>query len=84
MPQSTVERQNATSGNGHGIDYLVQDYDQAVIKPAMTMAMSVIDLLSGDAEKANEIIAKSPPRMTKDQYLRFQDGRLSEELYEGK
>ena len=74
----------AASGSGHGIDYLVQDYDQAVIKPAMTMAMSVIDLLSGDAEKANEIIAKSPPRMTKDQYLRFQDGRLSEELYEGK
>lgn len=73
----------AASGSGHGIDYLVQDYDQAVIKPAMAMAMSVIDLLSGDAEKANEVIAKSPPRMTKDQYLRFQDGRLNEELYEG-
>ena len=74
----------AASGSGHGTDYLVQDYDQAVIKPAMAMAMTVIDLLSGDAEKANEVIAKSPPRMTRDEYLRLQDGRLKEELYEGK
>ena len=74
----------AASGSGHGIDYLVQDYDQAVIKPAMAMAMTVIDLLSGDAEKANEVIAKSPPRMTRDEYLRVQDGRLKEELYQGK
>ena len=46
--------------------------------------MTVIDLLSGDAERANEVIAKSPPRMTKDEYLSLQDGRLKEELYEGK
>ena len=74
----------AATGSGHGIDYLVQDYDQGVIKPAQTMAMTVIDLLSGDAERANEVIAKSPPRMTKDEYLSLQDGRLKEELYEGK
>ena len=34
------------------------DYDQGVIKPAQTMAMTVIDLLSGDAERANEVTAQ--------------------------
>ena len=74
----------AASGTGHGIDYLIQDYEQAVINPAKAMAMMVIDLLTDDAAKAKEVLAKSPPRMTKDQYLSFQDQRMSEELYEGK
>ena len=34
--------------------------------------------------KAKEVLAKSPPKMSKAQYLKLQDGRLSEELYEGK
>ena len=74
----------AASGAGHGADYLIQDYDQAVINPAKAMAMTVIDLLAGEAEKAKEVLAKSPPKMTKDQYLQLQEGRLSNELYEGK
>ena len=73
----------AATGSGHGSDYLVHDYDQAVIKPAMAMAMTVIDLLSGDAERANSVIAGSPPAMTKDAYLRLQDSRLKEETYRG-
>ena len=71
-------------GNGHGIDYLIKDYDQAVVNPAKAMAMMVIDLLAEDAQRAREVLAKSPPGMTKEQYLAFQDRRLSEELYEGK
>ena len=74
----------AASGAGHGADYLIQDYDQAVINPAKAMAMTVIDLLAGEAEKAKEVLAKSPPKMTKDQYVQLQEGRLSNELYEGK
>jgi amidohydrolase len=74
----------AASGTGHGADYLVQDYDQGVIAPAKAMAMTVIDLLYGDAQKAKEVLAKSPPRMTREQYLAFQEERLREELYEGK
>ena len=35
----------AASGNGHGNDYLVQDYDLGVLKGAKAMAMTVIDLL---------------------------------------
>jgi amidohydrolase len=74
----------AATGSGHGTDYLIRDYDQAVVKPAKAMAMSVIDLLAGGAARAKEVLAKSPPRMTKDRYLAIQSQRLSEELYEGK
>ena len=71
------------TGVGHGTDYLVRDYEQAVIRPAKAMAMTVIDLLAGGAARAKEVLAKSPPRMTKAQYLAMQDERMSEELYEG-
>ena len=71
------------TGLGHGVDYLVKDYDQAVINPAKAVAMSVIDLLSGDASRAKEVMARSRPRMTKREYLRLQEGRLAEELYVG-
>jgi amidohydrolase len=72
------------TGTGHGIDYIVQDYEQAVLAPAKAMAMSVIDLLAGDAAQAKEVLAKSPPHMTKAQYLASQHSRFSEELYEGR
>jgi len=72
------------TGTGHGIDYIVQNYEQAVLAPAKAMAMSVIDLLTGDAAKAREVLAKSPPTMTKTQYVALQNSRFVEELYEGK
>ncbi len=71
------------SGMSHGIDYVVQDYEQAVISPAKAMAMTVIDLLASGAEKAKEVLAQSPAQMTKARYLAFQDKRMSEEVYEG-
>jgi metal-dependent amidase/aminoacylase/carboxypeptidase family protein len=74
----------AAQGSGHSIDYIVNDYAQAVVNPAKAMAMCVIDLLSGDAEKAKEVLAQSKPPMTKAQYLAFQNSRLVEERYEGK
>ena len=73
----------AATGTGHGTDYLVHDYGQAVINPAKAMAMTVIDLLGEGAARARELIAKSPPKMTKAEYLSLQEGRLTDELYEG-
>ena len=72
------------TGSGHSTNYLVKDYKQGVISPAKAMAMTVIDLLAGDAEKAKAALTQSPPKMTKDQYLALQEQRLTEELYEGK
>jgi amidohydrolase len=74
----------AATGAGHGADYLIQDYVQAVVNPAKAMAMTVIDLLAGEAEKAKEVLATSPQSLSKKKYLDLQDARLTEELYEGK
>jgi amidohydrolase len=74
----------AASGTGHGADYLIEDYVQAVINPAKAMAMTVIDLLADGAGKAREVLATSTVPMSKQQYLALQDTRLTEELYEGK
>lgn len=74
----------AASGSGHGIDYVIDDYVQAVVNPAKAMAMTVIDLLTGQGERAKEILETSPPKMTKQAYLDLQNSRLVEELYEGR
>lgn len=74
----------AATGSGHGTDYLIQDYVQAVVNPAKAMAMTVIDLLADQAVKAREILDTSPPQMSKQQYLDLQASRLVEERYEGK
>ena len=74
----------AARGSGHSPTYLVDDYEQGVINPAKAMAMTVIDLLAEGGKKAREVLAKSPPKMSKAQYLKLQAARLSEELYEGK
>ena len=71
------------SGMGHGTDYLVRDYEQAVINPAKAMAMMTIDLLADGAAKAKQVLDQSAARMTKKEYLKFQEGRMTQELYEG-
>jgi amidohydrolase len=70
-------------GTGHGNDYLIQDYQTAVLNPAKAMAMLVVDLLADGAMKAKEVLSKSKPKMTKQQYLSFMDGLMKEELYQG-
>lgn len=45
--------------------------------------MSVIDLLYDDAQEARRVLETSPPTMTTQQYLAFQNARLTEELYVG-
>ncbi len=71
-------------GMGHGADYAVRDYEQAVIRPAKVMAMAVIDLLANGAARGMETLARSRPPLTKAQYLELQQSRLNEETYEGR
>ena len=63
------------SGAGHGPDYIVRDYEAAVINPAKAMAMTVIDLLAERARKAHEALRNYPPRMSKERYVAFQRSR---------
>ncbi len=60
---------NATSGTGHGIDYLVENYDLAVIKSAKAMGLTVIDLLSDNALLAKKISGSFKAPMSISEYL---------------
>ena len=69
-------------GMGHAADYVVDDYDRAVIQPAKVMAMTAIDLLANGATGASDVLSNSKPPMTKAQYLRHQSARFDDELYQ--
>jgi len=71
------------SGASHGSDFLIRDYEKAVINPAKALAMTVIDLLADGAGKAKEILARCKPPMTKTQYLAFLDSLIKEEEFQG-
>jgi len=73
---------NSASGVGHGHDYLIDDYDRAVVAPAKVMAATVLDLLANDAQGAREALAKSRPIMTAEQYVSVQRGRFKTDLFE--
>ena len=63
------------TGPGHSKEYLIYDYEQAVINPAKVMAMVAIDLLAEGAGKGREMLATTPRAMTKEQYVAFQRQR---------
>ncbi len=75
--------QKSSAGISHGSDYLIEDYQLAVLNPAKVMAMLVIDLLANNAAKGREVFSKSKPDMTKQEYLTFMESLLKEEEYEG-
>lgn len=60
------------AGPGHSKEYIVNDYETAVITPAKIMAMVVIDLLADGANQAKAVKATHRPAMTKQAYMKFQ------------
>jgi amidohydrolase len=58
------------AGTGHGADYRIEDPEAAILTPAKAMAMTLIDLLAGNA--AQSVLDQFAPRFTKDEYLAFQ------------
>ncbi len=70
-------------GPGHSKEYVIDDYETAVVNPAKIMAMVVIDLLAGDAVKAKEIAGAHRPAMSKKDYLRFQRGQAEVIRFDG-
>lgn len=71
----------ATTGNGHGVDYFVTDYELAVLTSAKAMAMTVVDLLFDGAEQAKEILATYKPRLTKSSYLQLMRSMTCEQTF---
>ena len=68
-------------GTGHGSDYLINNYDYATVIPAQVMVGTIIDLLSDDAQRANDIQRKFQPKFTKDQYIQNQSRRFHREVF---
>ncbi|MCI0437810.1 MAG: amidohydrolase [Chloroflexi bacterium] len=71
----------AATGNGHGSDYVVQDYELGVVTGAKAMAMTVIDLLADGARNAREVKASYKAPLTKEGYLSLLRGMFREESY---
>ncbi len=74
---------SGASGMGHGRDYAIADPEAAYLGAAKLMAMTVVDLLAERAKLARDILTRSKPRMTKDEYLAFMRSTFRDETYEG-
>ena len=70
-------------GPGHSSEYIITDYESAVIVPAKIMAMVVIDLLANGATKAKEVKANHRPLMSKQSYVKFQRERAEVSEFDG-
>ncbi|MCI0787254.1 MAG: amidohydrolase [Chloroflexi bacterium] len=70
-------------GAGHSKEYLITDYQQAVINPAKIMAMLVIDLLADGGAKGKEVMQNHRPAMSKQAYLNFQRDRAKITDFDG-
>ena len=70
------------SGIGHGADYVVDDYNEAVINPAKVMAMTVVDLLANNAARAREITDSAKLPLSKNAYLKLLRGFARDEQFE--
>jgi len=58
-------------GSLHSKNFSVKDPQTAFLLPAKALAMTIIDLLWDDAQKAGDIISRFNPVMDKDQYLKW-------------
>lgn len=70
------------TGLGHGANYVVRDYDLAVLTAAKSIAATVVDLLADGAEAGGKIIAGHRPAMSRNEYLRFMRGLEKEEIFD--
>ncbi len=71
----------AASGTGHGVDYVIEDYDLAVLTSAKAMAMTIIDLLANDAEKARAVKDSYLAPLDKNTYLSLMRSMHEEATY---
>lgn len=69
------------SGTGHSKDFSITDKELAYLIPAKMLAMTAIDLLCGNAEKAKQILENHTPMMTTKEYLQFQNNVFQKEIY---
>lgn len=71
------------SGGLHSKDFKIEDYERAYVLPAKMLALTVIDLLYGDAGKAKEIMGAYRPKFTKETYIKYMKEHSVVELFDG-
>jgi len=59
------------SGTGRGNDYLMEDKEAVYVNMAKLLAMTAIDVLGENGRKGREILTNTRPKLTKDEYLKF-------------
>jgi len=70
MPTTSFSMSGA-SGTSHGRDYKVVDKTLQYVIPAKVAALTCIDLLYNNAEKAQKIISLFKPTITKENYTKY-------------
>ena len=71
----------SASGIGHGEDYIIEDYNTAVVSSAKAMAATVLTLLHDDGLKAKETLNDFQPYFTPSQYVKYQRERFTTTIY---
>ena len=61
-------------GTNHSRDFLVADEEMAYVLPATMMALTVVDLLHGDAAGARRAVESYTPRLTRAEYFAYLRG----------
>ncbi len=70
-------------GDLHTREFKTEDQENAYILPVKALAMTVVDLLYNQAEKAEEIISDFEPELTKEEYLELLEAFSSEQIFKG-
>ena len=73
----------AATGRSHGVDYIVQDYNLAVLTSAKAMVATVIDLLSDGAKRAGDIVDTYKAPLARTEYLSTVREFAGEETFTG-
>jgi len=70
-------------GPGHSKEWCIADPELAYLGPAKALARMMVDLLHHDAGRASEILDKTTPQMTKEEYLSHQRAINRFEQFDG-
>ena len=72
---------SGATGRGHSENYMVEDYEKAVVNPAKAMAMTVVDLLANGAESGAKVLDAFVPEMTRESYLETMSALFTTKTY---
>ena len=70
------------TGGLHSKDYRIADLEKAYLQPARMLALTVVDLLYKEAEKASQVLDAYHPVYTKEEYLHLLRDHSGVEIFD--